>query len=105
MAVERVCRERGGFAPRVLHRASDLLFLLSLVRVGQAVALLPDLLGAEQDERVAVRSIVGGDLTRTIYTVVRAGSARRPSVIALRRALAAVALDEARASVRNGLLG
>ena len=67
MAVERVCRERGEFAPRVLHRASDLLFLLSLVRVEQAVALLPDLHGAEQDERVAVRSIVGGDLTRTIY--------------------------------------
>jgi DNA-binding transcriptional LysR family regulator len=104
VAVEHVCRERGGFAPRVLHRSSDLLFLLSLVRVRRAVALLPDLLGAEQDDRVAVRSIVGGDLTRTIYTVVRAGSARRPSVIALRRALAAVALDEARASVRNVLL-
>jgi DNA-binding transcriptional LysR family regulator len=91
VAIERVCRERGGFSPRVLHRASDLVFLLSLVRVGRAVALLPDLLGADQDERVVVRSIVGGDLSRTIYTVVRASSARRPALIALRRALAGVA--------------
>jgi DNA-binding transcriptional LysR family regulator len=105
VAVDRLCRERGGFAPRVLHRASDLMFLLSVVRVGRAVALLPDLLGAEQDERVVVRSIVGGDLTRTIYSVVRTGSARRPSVIALRRALAAVARTEDRASVRDVLLG
>jgi DNA-binding transcriptional LysR family regulator len=90
-AVERTCRERGGFAPRVLHRASDLMLLLSLVRVGRAVALLPDLLGADRDDSVAVRSIDGGDLSRTIYTVVRASSAHRPTVIALRRALAAVA--------------
>jgi DNA-binding transcriptional LysR family regulator len=105
VAVERVCRERGGFTPRVLHRASDLMLLLSLVRIGRAVALLPDLLGADQDERVAVRSIVGGDPTRTIYTVVRAGSARRPSVIALRHSLAAVALHESRPPVRKLLLG
>jgi DNA-binding transcriptional LysR family regulator len=90
-AVESACRERGGFDPRVLHRASDLMFLLSLVRVGRAVALLPDLLGAEHDQRVAVRSIVGGDPSRTIYTVVRASSARRPSILALRQALADVA--------------
>jgi DNA-binding transcriptional LysR family regulator len=90
-AVESACRERGGFEPRVLHRASDLMFLLSLVRVGRAVALLPDLLGAEHDQSVAVRSIVGGDPRRTIYTVVRASSARRPSILALRQALADVA--------------
>lgn len=100
-AVDRTCRERGGFAPRVLHRASDLMLLLSLVRVGRAVALLPDLLGADRDERVAVRSIVGGDVTRTIYTLVRASSARRPTVIALRRALAAVALDPRRVPLRS----
>jgi DNA-binding transcriptional LysR family regulator len=87
-AVESACRERGGFEPRVLHRASDLMLLLSLVRVGRAVALLPDLLGADHDESVAVRSIVGGDLTRTIYTVVRSSSSQRPSVLALRQALA-----------------
>jgi DNA-binding transcriptional LysR family regulator len=100
-AVERVCRERGAFAPRILHRASDLVFLLNLVRVGRAVALLPDLLGADRYEGVSVRSIVGGDLTRTIYTVVRASSARRPTVIALRRALAAVAHPAGQAQIRS----
>ena len=103
-AVERVCKERGGFAPRVLHRASDLMFLLSLVRVGRAVALLPDLLGADHDAGVAVRSLAGGDPTRTIYTVVRASSARRPNIIALRGALAAVAHRPTRIPARSLLL-
>jgi DNA-binding transcriptional LysR family regulator len=104
-AVERACRERGGFAPRVLHRASDLMFLLNLVRVGRAVALLPDLLGAERYEGVSVCSIVEGELTRTIYTVVRASSARRPTVIALRGALAAVAHPAVQAQVPEELAG
>ncbi len=95
-AVERTCGELGAFAPRVCHRASDLLLLLSLVRVRRAVALLPDILGADQDDRVAVRSIAEGNPTRTIYTAVRGSSARRPSVIALRRQLAAVASCAAR---------
>jgi LysR substrate binding domain len=95
-AVERACKELGAFAPRICHRASDLLLLLSLIRAGRAVALLPDILGADQDDRVAVRSIAEGTLTRTIYTAVRRGSARRPTVIALRRALVAVATRTAR---------
>jgi len=95
-AVERACNELGAFSPRVCHRASDLLLLLSLVRVGRAVALLPDLLGADRDDKVAVRSIAEGALTRTIYTAVRGSSARRPTVIALRRAVVAVASRAAR---------
>jgi len=100
-AVERACRERGAFAPRVLHRAGDLMFLLNLVRVGRAVALLPDLLGAEQHEGVSVRSIVEGDPTRTIYTLVRTSSVQRPSVIALRAALAAIAHPPRQAQTRS----
>ena len=95
-AVERACKELGAFAPRICHRASDLLLLLSLVRAGRAVALLPDILGADEEDRVAVRSIAEGTLTRTIYTAVRRSSARRPTVIALRRALVSVATRTAR---------
>lgn len=95
-AVERACKDLGAFAPRVCHRASDLLLLLRLVRIGRAVALLPDILGADQDDKVAVRSIAEGALKRTIYTAVRGSSARRPTVIALRHALAAAASRAAR---------
>jgi DNA-binding transcriptional LysR family regulator len=90
-AVDRACKELGGFAPRIRHRASDLLLLLSLVRAGRAVALLPDILGADHDTSVAVRPIAEGALTRTIYTAVRSSSSRRPSIVALRRTLADVA--------------
>jgi DNA-binding transcriptional LysR family regulator len=90
-AVERLCKERGAFTPRISHRASDLLLLLSIVRTGRAVAMLPDILGAEHDDRIAVRSIAEGKLTRTIYTAVRSGSSRRPTVVVLRRVLKEVA--------------
>jgi DNA-binding transcriptional LysR family regulator len=89
--VERTCSELGGFLPRIGHRASDLLLLLGLIGAGNAVALLPDILGAERDSRVAVRPIAGHTLTRKISTLVRATSARRPTIIALREALAQVA--------------
>ena len=90
-AVERACRELGGFEPRIWHRASDLLLLLGLVRAGRAVALLPDILGADQDDSVAVRPIAGHTVKREISTLVRTSSSVRPTVVALRTALAEVA--------------
>jgi DNA-binding transcriptional LysR family regulator len=90
-AVERACREVGGFEPRIWHRASDLLLLLSLVRAGRAVALLQDILGADRDDSVAVRPIAGHTLKREISTLVRTSSSQRPTIIALRTALAEVA--------------
>jgi DNA-binding transcriptional LysR family regulator len=86
-AIENVCRERASFTPRVHHRASDLVFILSLVHAAGTVALLPDLLGADQDPRVAVRPLTDGAITRTIYTAVRRSSAQRPAIIAVRDTL------------------
>lgn len=81
------CNERGGFHPEVRHHATDLLIILALVRSGHAVALLPDLLGAEGDPAVAVRDVAGGPLTRTILTAARESSLGRPGLAELRQAL------------------
>jgi DNA-binding transcriptional LysR family regulator len=86
-AVEAACRRAGNFVPRIAHRASDLLLVIRLVAAGQAVALLPDLIAADQNPRIAVRTIAGERLTRNIYTAVRRSSTRRPAVSAVRRAL------------------
>lgn len=86
-AVEAACRRDGNFVPHIAHRASDLLLVIHLVAAGQAVALLPDLIAADEDPRVAVRAIAGKTLTRTIYTAVRRSSTQRPAVSTLRRAL------------------
>jgi DNA-binding transcriptional LysR family regulator len=81
------CRALGGFEPDVRHRSNDLMMLLALVANGQAVTLLPDLVGAERDPGVAVRDIAEGALLRTVFSAIRRGSTRRPALIALRAAL------------------
>jgi DNA-binding transcriptional LysR family regulator len=85
------CRTLGGFEPDVRHRSNDLMMLLALVANGQAVTLLPDLVGAERDPGVAVRDIAEGELLRTVFSAIRRGSTRRPALIALRAALRAEA--------------
>ena len=83
----RACRSMGGFEPEVRHRSNDLLIILALVAAGQAVTLLPDLVGAARDPAVAVRDIAEGRLERTVFTAIRRSSTRRPALSALRAAL------------------
>jgi DNA-binding transcriptional LysR family regulator len=83
----RACRTLGGFEPEVRHRSNDLLIILALVAAGQAVTLLPDLVGAGRDPAVAVRDVAEGPLERTVFTAIRRSSTRRPALLALRQAL------------------
>jgi DNA-binding transcriptional LysR family regulator len=85
--VQRACRALGGFSPDIRHRSTDLLVLLALVRGGQAVTLLPDLVAADGDPTLAVRDIAEGRLTRRVFTAVRVGAAERPPVAAVMDAL------------------
>lgn len=85
--VVATCSDRGGFHPKVRHHATDLLIILALVQSGHAVALLPDLLGAQDDPAVALREVAGGPLRRTILTVVRESALGRPGLAELRGAL------------------
>jgi DNA-binding transcriptional LysR family regulator len=91
---ERVCRERGGFAPDIRHRANDANVSLALVASGLAVALLPDLPLVGRHPGVVVRSLAGGPIRRAIFAATRTADAARPStkavLAAVRDAVAAV---------------
>ena len=67
----RTCRALGGFEPDLRHSSDDLLILLELVRTGGACALLPDLVEAEGDPGVAVRSIAEGRVGREVFLLTR----------------------------------
>jgi DNA-binding transcriptional LysR family regulator len=87
----RACRALGGFEPDVRHRSNDLLMLLALVAAGQAVTLLPDLVRVDREPDAVARDVAEAPLTRTVFSAIRRGSARRPGLIALREALRATA--------------
>ena len=77
--VERACRA-AGFEPEVGHRVSDLGTLLDLARRGLAVSLVPALGGAEEGDGLALRTLTGGGLQRSLFCAVRRSSADRPAV-------------------------
>jgi DNA-binding transcriptional LysR family regulator len=83
----RACRAFGGFEPDVRHHSNDLMMLLALVANGQAVTLLPDLVGADREPSVVTRDVAETRLSRTVFGAIRRGSARRPALNALRAAL------------------
>ena len=89
--VNRTCRELGEFDPDIRHRTNDSVTSLALVEGGQAVTLLPELVGAEEHPGVVVRAIAEGSVHRAIFTATRAGDAQRPSVQALLAAVRAAA--------------
>jgi DNA-binding transcriptional LysR family regulator len=93
-AVEHLCNGVGGYTPNIRHRTDDALILRALVSSGQAVTLLPALIGAATPQ-VAVRPIAEGELLRTIFAAARATAAGLPAVVAVREALR----DAARAAV------
>ena len=89
----RTCRSLGGFDPDIRFRTNDSVIALAIVASGQAVALLPELVGAEDHPGVAVRAIAEGAVHRTIFAATRTADARRPSVRALLAAVAAAGAD------------
>ena len=84
---ERTCRELGGFAPDIRHRANDANVTMALVARGLAVALLPDLPLRDRRAGVAVRSIKGGPIERSIFAATRTADAARPSTQAVLAAI------------------
>jgi DNA-binding transcriptional LysR family regulator len=85
--VRRVCNEQGGFEPSVRHETNELTMLLALVAAGHAVTLLPELALLGDPPGIAVRPVADAELTRTLFTAVRAGADRRPALAAVRAAL------------------
>jgi DNA-binding transcriptional LysR family regulator len=83
----RTCRELGGFDPDIRHRTNDSVISLALVAAGQALTLMPRLVGLEDRPGIAVRAIAEGAVDRTIFMATRTADAQRPSVQALRGAI------------------
>jgi DNA-binding transcriptional LysR family regulator len=89
-AIEHLCNGVGGYAPDIRHRTDDALILRALVSSGQAVTLLPALIGTATPQ-VTVLPIAEGEVLRTIFTAARATAADLPAVVAVRDALRAAA--------------
>jgi len=86
---ERTCRERGGFAPDIRHRANDANVSLGLAAAGLACALIPDLPLRDRRPGIAIRSIAGGPIERAIFAATRSADAARPSTQAVLAAVGA----------------
>ncbi|KQO96601.1 LysR substrate-binding domain-containing protein [Leifsonia sp. Leaf264] len=87
----QLCRA-AGFEPDVRFETADLMAHIRLIRSGNAVGLLPDLVWAGEAPTVRMLDLPG-DPHRTIFTAARRSSADRQAVAVCREALAqAVAL-------------
>ena len=79
------CRQ-AGFEPDARYTTTDLQIHLRLVESGLAAALLPDLSGADDRHDVVAHRLQGRP-RRQIFTTVRGGAARHPTVQAFTTAL------------------
>jgi DNA-binding transcriptional LysR family regulator len=82
---EQMCRT-AGFEPDVRYESADLQVHIALVRSGNAVALLPDLIWQGAQPTCAIAPLPG-EPCRSIFTSVRDAGRREPGISALRGAL------------------
>ena len=82
---EQLCRE-AGFEPDVRFETADLMAHIRLIRSGNAVGLLPDLVWAGEAPSVTLVDLPGHP-QREVFTSTRHAAAARPAVVACRDAL------------------
>ncbi|RZU66836.1 DNA-binding transcriptional LysR family regulator [Microterricola gilva] len=82
----QLCRA-AGFEPDVRFETADLMAHIRLIRSGNAVGLLPDLVWAGENPTVRLLELPGTP-HRDVFTSARRSSAERPGVSAVREALA-----------------
>lgn len=75
---EQLCRVTG-FEPDVRFVTADLQAHVALVRAGEAVALLPDLMRADADGALTLHSLPQAP-TRTVFTAMRESSLADPAI-------------------------
>lgn len=95
---EQLCRE-AGFEPDVRFETADLMAHIRLIRSGNAVGLLPDLVWAGEAPSVTLVDLPGHP-EREVFTSTRLAAAARPAVVACRDALARAARATATPSAR-----
>lgn len=82
---EQLCRD-AGFEPDVRFETADLMAHIRLIRSGNAVGLLPDLVWAGETPSVTLIGLPGHP-QREVFTSTRHAAAARPAVVACRDAL------------------
>ena len=82
---EQMCRA-AGFEPDVRYETADLQAQIALVETGNAVALLPGLMGVRRSPEVRMVPLPGAP-RRTVFTATRASLADTPAVEACRASL------------------
>jgi DNA-binding transcriptional LysR family regulator len=90
---EQRCRE-AGFEPDVRFETADLMAHIRLIRSGNAVGLLPDLVWAGEVPSVMLVNLPGHP-QREVFSSTRLAAATRPAVVACRDALARAARADA----------
>jgi DNA-binding transcriptional LysR family regulator len=90
---EQLCRE-AGFEPDVRFETADLMAHIRLIRSGNAVGLLPDLVWAGEVPSVQLVDLPGHP-QREVFSSTRLAAATRPAVVACRDALARAAHADA----------
>ncbi|MFD4422519.1 LysR substrate-binding domain-containing protein [Agromyces sp. NPDC058484] len=90
---EQLCRD-AGFEPDVRFETADLMAHIRLIRSGNAVGLLPDLVWAGEAPSVTLVDLPGHP-EREVFTSTRHAATARPAVVACRDALARAARDTA----------
>lgn len=86
---EQLCRD-AGFEPDVRFETADLMAHIRLIRSGNAVGLLPDLVWAGEVPSVTLVDLPGHP-EREVFTSTRHAAAARPAVVACRDALSRAA--------------
>ena len=86
---EQLCRD-AGFEPDVRFETADLMAHIRLIRSGNAVGLLPDLVWAGEAPSVTLVDLPGHP-EREVFTSTRHAAAARPAVVACRDALSRAA--------------
>ncbi|WP_437583872.1 LysR family transcriptional regulator [Paramicrobacterium sp. CJ85] len=81
----QLCRG-AGFEPDVRFETADLMAHIRLIRSGNAVGLLPDLVWAGEEPSVHLVDLPGSP-HRDVFTSARPSNATRPGVVAVREAL------------------
>ncbi|MBL1082494.1 LysR family transcriptional regulator [Streptomyces actinomycinicus] len=76
--IQRTCGA-AGFVPDIRVRSSDFAVLTALVAAGAGVALAPRLAVPEGSDGVSLHPLVV-PVSRTVFTVSRSGTARRPDI-------------------------
>lgn len=69
-----------GFQPRIRHRASDWMTILTMVQAGMGVALVPRATRFPLPAGVVVVPMSGQEVRRHVYAAVRRGSDARPAI-------------------------